>query len=373
MNEQSLYLVPGPTKPNDNVLQCYSKFLGSSDTQMEKFLSDYDEVTELLSELLNTPTDSSSVIMVGEGMLGLWSALKNTIKPGDKVISINSGLFGAGIGEMASKVGADVEFFNTETDDVFNKSQWNDFEKLVKEKQPKMITLVHCETPSGSLVSHEILELIGDLCDSINCLFYVDMVSSAGGVFIDLSSTKIDFALLGSQKCFSLHPDLTIMIISKKSWDKIEENKDYCGYDSLLPWKNVVDKNFQGNRLFPYTINWNSILALKESLLQLKNEGFENVFKRHADVAAYCQERVKKMGLQQYTPIEISSPTVTAVLVPTSMSWDFLQAALENSNVFFGGNYGPLAGKVFRIGHMGTQANMELVSKALDELETIIS
>lgn len=373
---EKIFLIPGPTEPHKDTLKYYSEYYGSSDVDTEGFSKDYDEVCSLLAEMLNIPENSSTVVMSGEGMLSLWGALNSGMKPGDKVLSINSGLYGKGIGEMAKGRGGNVEFFSTEEGTVFTiEEHWNSFETKAREFLPNMITLVHCETPTGTLVDSTVLERIGALANELDCLFYVDMVSSTGGTPIDLSKNQIDLALIGSQKCLSLHSDLSIVIVSEKAWRLMSErNSSYSGYDSLLPWKNVVKNLNDGKeRLFPYTMNWSSIKALSHSLSLFKEEGFEKVYERHSQCAEYTREHVQKMGLELLTDAKICSPTVTAIKVPSHIEWKELNLKLQEQGIFFGRNYGPLENKVFRIGHMGTQANMDNVKKSINILENILA
>merc|ERR1712130_139401 len=150
-----------------------------------------------------------------------------------------------------------------------------------------------------------------------------------------------------------------------------EKRSDYQGYDALLPWKKAVcSETPMADRLFPYTMNWSSLRALKRSLVMLSEEGWQHVFDRHADVAQYCRQRLDSMGLQLHVS-EHASPTVTAVQMPSQISWEELRDKLQAEGVYLGGNYAHLAGEVFRIGHMGTQADQNLVERALDVLEKI--
>jgi len=374
MGGSQIYLVPGPTQPHPDVLSEYNQFVGSSDVSVSEFAREYDQVAGMIGEMVKKPDTSSVVVMSGEGMLALWSALSSCLCPGDRVLAIDSGLFGNGIGEMARSRGADVKFFSTGEGCPISAQHRADFEEMMRSYQPHMVTLVHCETPSGSLVSHDSLEEIGQLCKELNCLFYVDMVSSAGGTYMNLSENFIDLALIGSQKCLSLHSDLSILVVSQKAWNVMEEKRsDYKGYDALLPWKTVVQENSPvSDRLFPYTMNWSSLRALRKSLAMLSEEGWEEVFERHTVTADYCRERINQMGLQLHVS-EHASPSVTAIQVPSQISWEDLRDKLQSRGVHVGGNYAHLAGKVFRIGHMGTQADLDLVKKALDILENILT
>jgi aspartate aminotransferase-like enzyme len=166
----------------------------------------------------------------------------------------------------------------------------------------------------------------------------------------------------------SLMPDLSMVSVSPRAWEAIDAVK-YVGYDALAPWKRAIDE-----RYMPYTHNWQAMAGLRVSLDLLLAEGLEASYQRHAEVAQYCRERLRAMGIKLWVKREeFAAPTVTAAEVPVHWQWPAFDRALRAEGMVVGGNYGPLAGKVFRIGHMGTQANRELVARGLDVLENILT
>ena len=311
-------------------------------------------------QILGTRNDIS--IQTGEGMIALWGALKSVLLPGDRVLAVSTGLFGAGIGDMARSVGAEVETLDFGDNDIADVQQ---VREAALRLRPKMITAVHCETPSGTL--NPLAEL-GAISREVDALFYVDFVASGGGVPVDVDACHIDLGLLGSQKVLSLMPDLSMISVSPRAWDAIE-HVDYAGYDAIKPWRTAV-----ADRYFPYTHNWQAMAGLQVGIDLLLDEGLENVYQRHADVAAYCRQRLLAMGVELFPVSEaICSPTVTAAHVPAGWTWPDLDAALREQGMVVGGNYGPLAGKVFRIGHMGSQADMGLAERGMDVLAEVLA
>ena len=200
------------------------------------------------------------------------------------------------------------------------------------------------------------------------------MVSSAGGVNINLTNNLIDLALIGSQKCLSLPPDLSIIIVSDRAWKEIQAKYDdpqtrYIGYDSIYSFKEaVINKNDPG-RIFPYTMNWNAIKALVHCLEELNREGAENVYFRHANLAKSFIQSARNLGFKLFVKDEkYSSPTVTALYVPDNTSFNDFDQYLRGKGVLVGGSYGEFEGKVFRVGHMGSQACPEQINHFLDVL-----
>ena len=358
MERYAIPLVPGPVAIAPEVLAVYAQNYGSGDLE-DEFFALYRRCEAGLQEMLGT--QNQVAILSGEGMMALWGAMKSVLRPGDRVLAVASGVFGYGFAEMAKQLGAEVETVGFGYDEVADP---NRVREAALRFRPRLVTMVHCETPSGTLNP---LHEIGEICREVDALYYVDFVASGGGAPVLVDENAIDLGLLGSQKVLSLMADLSMVTVSERAWKVIEATK-YVGYDALAPWKKAVAKKY-----LPFTHNWQAMAGLEISLQQLFAEGLEHVYQRHTDVAAYCRERLVRMGLKLWVKqLEYAAPTVTAVEVPPAWSWEALNQALRAEGVGLGGNYGPLAGKVFRIGHMGTQANRELVARGLDVLERLL-
>jgi aspartate aminotransferase-like enzyme len=193
------------------------------------------------------------------------------------------------------------------------------------------------------------------------------MVASIGGVPILVDDWHVDFALGGSQKVLSAPADMSFVSISSAAWNVIE-TVGYEGYDALLPFHHA-----QENFYFPYTPHWHGVFALNIATKLLLNEGLQNVYTRHQMVASYIQEQSQRIGYELFPAHNaVLSPTVTALKVPESVTWHELDHRFRELGLVVGGSYGPLTGKVFRLGHMGTQANMILAHQVIDVLNKTI-
>lgn len=356
MKTYPIPMVPGPVKVPPPVFEAYCVNYGSGDLETE-FLETYHR-TEANLQLLFA-TKNRIVIQTGEGMLALWAALKSCLLPGDRVLSVASGVFGYGIGEMAQSIGAKVRTVSLPYDQTI--SDWQVIEREIAEFRPKMITAVHCETPSGTLNP---LEKLGQLKREYAVpLFYVDVVASVGGAPVLVDDWHIDLALGGSQKALSVPPSLSFLAISETAWEIIEQ-VNYVGYEALKPFR-TAPQNFY----FPYTPYWHGIAALNAGAELILKEGLQACFERHNRVAAYCRQRLTEIGYRLFpAPGAIPSPTVTAVYIPNGITWQEFDQKLRQRGLAVGGSYGPLAGKIFRLGHMGTQADQSLVEQALHVL-----
>ena len=353
-------MVPGPTSVSREVLEAGAVDFASADLEQE-YVELYVATGKALGEIMQTKHDV--VIQTGEGMLALWGAMKSSLRAGDRVLVLSTGLFGSGMADMARAIGCEartVEYGYDETLKDFGR-----IEEAIREFRPKMITMVQNETPSGTM--NPVAE-VGELKVKYGVpLLYVDAVSGIGGSDVRTDEWHVDFCLGGSQKCLSAPASMSFLAVSEEAWGIVEE-VGYAGYDALLPFRTAVRDAY-----FPYTPYWQGTAQLYKACRLLLEEGLEHVVARHERVAAYCRERVRGMGLRLY-PAEgaVASPTVTAVYVPEGMAWKELDARLRQEGVAMGGNYGCLAGKVFRIGHMGTQANLNRVKEALDVLEVAV-
>lgn len=360
MKTYQIPMVPGPTSVSHEVLEAGMKNYGSADIEKD-YVELYTDTARMLGEIMQTK--NQVVIQTGEGMLALWSALKSCLLPGDKVLALSTGLFGYGMGQMAESIGCEVRTMGFGFDETF--TDFDLIEKAIREFQPKMITMVQNETPSGTMNP---VEEIGLLKEKYGVpLLYVDAVSGIGGSVVKTDDWHIDLCLGGSQKCLSAPASMSFLSVSPKAWETIEKVQ-YVGYDALLPFHTAVEDSY-----FPYTPYWQGTAQLHKACELLLEEGLERVIERHEKVAEYCRERIEEMGLRLYPVADaVPSPTVTAVYVPENMTWEELDARLRDRGVVMGGNYGCLAGEVFRIGHMGSQANLNLVKEALDVLEEIV-
>lgn len=358
MQTYEIPLMPGPVSVPPEVRAVYQTDFGSADAEAE-FFELYAQCEADLQRMLATENDVT--IQSGEGMLALWGGLKSVLLPGDRVLAVANGLFGDGIGGMARQVGAEVRFVRADFDDVPDPDA---VRQAARQFQPKLITAVHCETPSGTLTP---LAEIGAVAQEVGALFYVDFVASGGGTPVLVDDWQIDLGLLGSQKVLSLLPSLSMVSVSERAWQAVDR-AGYVGYDALAPWRTGPAEGY-----LPYTHNWHALAALRVVIKNLLAEGLENVYQRHADVAAFCRQGLEELGIALYPARPaIASPTVTAALLPEGWDWPDFDGALRARGLAVGGNYGPLAGKVFRIGHMGSQADRALVERGLAVIAAVL-
>mmetsp|Transcript_14063 Transcript_14063/g.31902 ORF Transcript_14063/g.31902 Transcript_14063/m.31902 type:complete len:367 (-) Transcript_14063:52-1152(-) len=349
-------LVPGPTSVSPAVLKAFVENYGSSDLE-EEFWGEYMGLQKSLQDILQTSNDIA--IMSGEGMVALWGAMKSVIQTGDTVLSVVNGLYGDGFAEMAQGLGANMERVEFPWDQAVDNDR---VIQAIQRVRPKLVTMVHCETPTGCLNT---LSGIGAATKECGGLFLVDFVSSAGGAPLNVDEECIDLGLLASQKVIGAPPALAFVTISDRAWQRIQQVK-YNGYDALSPFQNMGS-----GKLLPYTHNWHAIAATRVACQEILVEGLDEIHLRHGHVRDACIQAGSSMGLKPYH-VACPSPTVTAFYVPDGIKWDAFNAALRSKGVVVAGSYGDLDGRIFRIGHMGRQADIETVRDAMAIIEHTI-
>jgi aspartate aminotransferase-like enzyme len=245
------------------VRRAYLTDYGSPDPERE-YIQLYAQVQGQLRSILNT--QNRIAIMTGEGMIALWGALKSCTDRGDRVLAVSTGVFGHGIGEMAATVGADVRWVEFGYDEV---PKPDPVEEAIQDFEPKMVTAVHCEMPSGTLNP---VDQVGELVRKCNVpLYYVDAVASAGGTPVLVDEWGIDLCLIGTEKALSAFPYLAGVAVSERAW-KVITGVDYQAYDALLPYRDALEDAW-----FPYTPAWASLAALHEACRLVLDEGLEHV------------------------------------------------------------------------------------------------
>jgi aspartate aminotransferase-like enzyme len=341
-------LVPGPTSVDSRVLNAFSRNYPSGDLEPAIFTL-LKKLKDNLCQICGW--NDEFIFITGEAMACLWGGIKSLVNPGDKIIAVDTGLFGRGIGQMAASCKGNVTFT-----DFFGPDFYSSFSDLLKNIQPQMVTLVHCETPAGIITPlHKIGSLIKD--NSPDTLFFVDAVASIGSMPINASYAGVDVLLGGSQKALSCPPDMGFIGLSSKGAKKALCS-DYQGYDSLC-------SHLPGSSgpAFPYTPNWHGLAALSQSCGLLVQEGLDMVWQRHKECSDLCIKNLADLDIKVYKDSALAAPGVTAAFVPSSIYWPDFDLKLRENGIALGGNYGDLANRVFRIGHMGTQARPDMIKE----------
>ena len=337
--------IPGPSPVPDRVLRAMD--MPVIDHRSAQFAELAQTVFRGCQTVFQT---SGPVIIFPSSGTGAWeAAIVNTLSPGDKVLMVETGHFAMLWKNMAVRWGIDVEFM---PGDWRHGAEPGAIEaRLAQDKAHaiKAIMVVHNETSTG--VTSRVHDIRGAM-DKIGhpALLLVDTISSLGSVDYRHDEWKVDVTVSCSQKGFMLPPGLGFNAISEKARVAAKTNKMPRSY---WDWEEMLKPNANG--FFPYTPATNLLYGLREALAMLQEEGLANVFARHKRLAAAARAAVTHWGLEVLclNPDEYS-PVLTAVLMPPGHDADqFRKVVLDSCNMSLGSGLSKLAGKVFRIGHLG--------------------
>ncbi|ADB61410.1 aminotransferase class V [Haloterrigena turkmenica DSM 5511] len=349
---------PGPTAVPPAVREAMAAEQPNPDLEPE-FAERYEALCADLATVYDT--DHDVVVPGGEGILGLEAAIASLVEPGDRVLCISNGLYGDGFADFVESYDGEAELVSAAYDESLDlEAIERALEDAADAGEPfALATMVHCETPTGTLND---LGPVLDLLEDHDVLSVVDAVSSLGGT--PVPTDRINVCLGASQKCFSAPPGLTTAAISDRAWERMEERDPSSLYTNFLPWRDVSDG-------FPYTHLSANVAALETAVEMILDEGLESVYRRHEEAAERCRERGAELGLEVYPDQERSSPTVTAFRLPGEVV-EIQQRVAEEEDVVLATGLGDLENDILRFGHMGYNAEVEKVDRAMDALEAVL-
>jgi aspartate aminotransferase-like enzyme len=354
MDDDRLLMTPGPTAVPAAVRERMSESARNPDVDPE-FVAFYRDLTDKLAAVYG---DDDLAILSGEGILGLEAAVASLVDEGDRALCISNGLYGDGFADFVEDYGGEAVTCRApstgpiDVDAVAEELETGEFD---------VATMVHCETPTGTLND---LDPILDLLDDHDVLSVVDAVSSLGGTSVP--ADRIDVCIGASQKCFSAPPGLAVLSISDAAWDAIEATETRSYYADLTPWRTAADEEW-----FPYTMPVSNLQSLDAAVDLLIEEGVDDVFERHDRVARQCRDRAADLGLDLYPDADVASPTVTALHVE-GWATDLQRRLREEEDVVLSTGLGDVEDDVLRVGHMGHNAREGRVERTMDAIERVL-
>lgn len=353
--------VPGPTNMPDRVRQAMD--ISNEDHRapgMDKF---WHPLINDLKKVFET-TSGQPIIFPGTGSSGWEAALTNLLSKGDKVLSGRFGHFSHLWIEMCKKLHIDVEEVDCEWG---SGTPHEEFEKILsadKEHKIKALLVTQNETSTG--VTNDV-KATRELLNNLNhpALLFVDGVSSIGSIKFEMDAWGVDVAVSGSQKGFMLPAGLAISCVSQKALETAKTaNLPRAYYD----YQDMLKINETG--YWPYTNPMPLLRGLREALDMMMEEGLDNIYSRHKFLAEAVQKASSAWGLKLCAKDpSLYSNTVTAIMVPEGIdSTDVVKTAYNKYNTSFGGGLNKVAGKLFRIGHLG-DLNSTMILGAISTAE----
>ena len=346
MAGRNFLFVPGPTNVPDRVLRAMHRAM--EDHRSSDFPSLASPIFEDLKKIFKT-TSGQPFLFPASGT-GAWEAsLSNTLSPGDRVLAARFGMFSHLWIDMAQRLGLDVEVLDAEWGEGAPIERYQEALAADSSHRIKAVLFTHNETATG--VTSDVAGIRRALNETRHpALLMVDGVSSIASIDFRMDEWGVDLAVTGSQKGFMLPAGLGIVCASQKALSLYEQAR--------LPrvffdFGDMRKANATG--YFPYTPSIPMLYGLKESVAMLLEEGLENVFARHHRLAEGTRLAVKAWGLELCARApKWNSDTVTAIMVPPGINGaEVIDVAYRRYDLALGAGLARMAGRLFRIGHLG--------------------
>ena len=290
-------------------------------------------------------TESDIAIVSSAGTGGLEAAVVNVLSPGDRVLGVSIGAFGDRFAKVAETYGASVDRVSAEWG-------WAADPDELCERLPsadyRAVLLTHNETSTG--VMNPIPALAAAIrTTSPDALILVDSVSALGAVPFQMDDWGCDVVVTGSQKAWMAAPGLAMIAASERAWAAMETARMPRFYFDLLKHRESARSGQT-----PWTPAIAVIYQVDEGIRLMAAEGAEAIFARHEACAAATQAGLEALGFQLFADPANRSKTVTAALIPDGLDWKAFNSEITRRGVVLAGGQGKLAGKVFRVGHLGS-------------------
>ncbi len=353
-------MTPGPTQVRENVRLARSLECTNPDLD-EEFFDYYRDTCRLISSLLDTKNET--LILGGEGILGLEAVCASLTEPGDRVLVIDNGLYGKGFADFVSLYGGEPVLYTVSDREPVDVDALENY--LREHHDFKYATVVHCDTPTGVLNA---VDRICPLLKSYGILTVVDSVSAMFGEGLHVDAAQIDAVCGGSQKVVSAPPGLAFVALSEDAKAAMRERKIPIAsfYANLTLLMGCYEKKW-----FPYTMPISDIRGLRTAMENIRDD--EGRLERHVRIAAAVRTALTEAGLELFLKDGYSA-TVTAFCVPEETTdRAILDTMRREHHIMLADSFGEYAGKIIRIGHMGENANEEDVRETMRALEETLA
>ena len=361
---ERLLLGAGPSNVSPRVIRAMTlPLMGYLDPT---FLKVMDEVTALLRQMFRTSNEFTLAVS-GTGTSGMEASLVNMLEPGDTAVIGTHGLFGQRLADIASRCGANVITVPAEWGQTLDPAA---IEQALKDAgQVKLLAVVHVETSTGVV---QPLASLAELAHNHDALFLVDAVTSLGGVDLRVDEWGLDICYSATQKCVGSPPGLSPITLSPRAVDVLRQRQTpvQSFYLDLLQ----LERYWLTDRVYHHTASMSNIYALREALIIAMEEGLEARYERHQRNADALKAGLATFGMQPLASKGSQANPLTAALVPDGIDEARVRRSLLGEyGIEIGGGFGPLAGKIWRIGLMGESSQARHVLTLLHALETLLA
>ncbi|WP_295297454.1 alanine--glyoxylate aminotransferase family protein [uncultured Brachyspira sp.] len=349
MRDKTFLMIPGPTPVPESALIEMAKHPMAH--RSKKFSNILKEVYEDLKYVFQTKNDVFLFTASGTG--AMCAALENIVNEGDKVLCLVIGNFGARWAKIAESRGAEVIKLEVPLGEVIKPQMLE--EALNKNKDIKIVTLTHSETSTGAAND---VKTLCSIIKKYGALSVVDGITSLCAMEFKTDEWNIDVALSGSQKGFMIAPGLSFLTASEEAFKMHEK----CKYPSFyFNWKE--HKKSLAKDTTPFTPAVNLITSLHASLKMIKEEGIENVNKRHKKLSLALRAAIKTIGLKLFVEDDSNaSYAITSILPPEGITVPDIRKTLKDDyDIIVANGQGSLENKIFRIGTLGFVCERDLI------------
>ncbi|UCB31998.1 alanine--glyoxylate aminotransferase family protein [Duffyella gerundensis] len=375
---QRLLMGPGPINADPRVLRAMSsQLVGQYDPAMTHYMN---EVMALYRALFRTE-NRWTMLIDGTSRAGIEAVLVSSIRPGDKVLVPVYGRFGHLLCEIARRCRAEVHTIEVPWGEVFTPDQ---IEDAIKRVRPRLLLTVQGDTSTTML---QPLDQLGAICKQYGVLFYTDATASFAGNPLETDAWGLDAVSVGMQKCLggpsgtspiTLSPQMEAVIRRRKCVEagiRTEAHQD--GEDEMI-WSNYFDlgmiMDYWGpERLNHHTEATSALFGARECARLILQEGLDNTIARHQLHGEAMLHGIQAMGLEIFGDVKNKMSNVLGVIIPDGINGDRVRKLmLDDFGIEIGTSFGPLHGKVWRIGTMGYNARKDCVMQTLTALEAVL-
>lgn len=361
MKDKTFLMIPGPTPVPETVMMEVAKHpIGHRSTEFSAILK---EVYANLKYVFQT--ENNVFVFTSSGTGAMCAALENLLNEGDKVLSLVIGNFGERWAKIAKSCGAIVDEIRVEAGQVIDPAVLK--VKLDEDvnKEIKLVTLTHSETSTGA--ANDVQTLV-KIIKEHGALSVVDGVTSVCAMECKMDEWGIDVLISGSQKGFMIPPGLAFLAASERAWKVYEQCKYPSFYFDWAAHKKSVEADTT-----PFTPAVNLIVGLNAALKMIKDEGIENVWKRHKRYSMALRAAIKAIGLQLLVPENVNaSYAITSILPPEGISVPDIRKVLKQDyDIVVANGQNKLKDKIFRMGTLGYVCDRDLIA-AVGALEATL-
>ncbi len=344
-------MIPGPTPVPEKVLQALSKHpIGHRSKEFQDLV---ESTTKNLQWLHQTKNDVLTI--TGSGTAAMEAGIINTLSRGDKVICGENGKFGERWVKVAKEFGLEVIKIESEWGTPLDPEKFKKVLEEDKQKEIKAVILTHSETSTGVIND---LETISSYIRGHNtALSIIDCVTSLGACNVPVDEWELDIVASGSQKGYMIPPGLSFISMSQKAWKASEKSNLPKFYLNLKSYRKSLLSNSS-----PYTPAVNLVFALDEALKMMREEGLDNIIRRHNKHKLAMSNAVKALNLKLFADEKYLSPSITAIKTEGMDAEEFRKKIKSSFNILLAGGQDHLKGKIFRVGHLGYVNDTDIIT-----------